>query len=145
LPKHAVPRHVTNREHREPKLAELHVELVAAEREVWSGDGTIVIAKTVEGDIGIQPGHEPFLGVLANGVVRIRTTDGQEVRAAVHGGFLSIANDTVSVLAEAAELAEEIDVSRAEQALQATTDADDVVGVARRQRAEVRIRAASGR
>src|SRR5437588_12540242 len=60
----------------EPTLAELHVELVAADRKVWSGSARIVIARTTEGDIGIEPGHIPVLAVLQSGPVTIRTTDG---------------------------------------------------------------------
>ena len=89
---------------------ELRVELVAAERKVWSGEATIVITRTTEGDIGIMPGHAPVLGLLVTGLVTIRSTNGDEVTAAVHGGFLSVADDVVSILAEVAELSDEIDV-----------------------------------
>ena len=54
---------------------ELHVELVAAERKVWSGEATIVITRTTEGDIGIMPGHAPVLGLLVTGLVTIRSTE----------------------------------------------------------------------
>jgi F-type H+-transporting ATPase subunit epsilon len=95
-------------------LAELNVELVAAERLLWSGQASIVVARTTEGELGILPGHTPLLGVLAAGPVRIRTTGGETVLAAVHGGFLSVADDNVAVLSDVAELAEEIDMSQAE-------------------------------
>ncbi|MDJ0342579.1 F0F1 ATP synthase subunit epsilon [Streptomyces sp. H10-C2] len=124
-------------------MAELHVELVAADRSVWSGEATMVIARTPSGDIGVMPGHQPLLGVLLSGPVTIRTSDGGTVVAAVHGGFLSFSDNKLSVLAEIAELADEIDVARAERALersQADTDA------AAERRAEVRLAAvASGR
>jgi F-type H+-transporting ATPase subunit epsilon len=64
----------------------------------------MVIARTVDGDIGVLPGHEPLLAELASGVVLVKTTDGDEVTAAVHGGFISVDADTVSLLAEMAEL-----------------------------------------
>jgi len=120
------------------------VELVAADRQVWSGTGTMVIAKTTEGDVGILPGHVPFLGVLVNGAVQVRRGDEDPVVAAVHGGFLSVANDVVSILAEVAELASEIDVERARSAL-AQIEAMpelDAEAQAAKERALARIRAA---
>jgi F-type H+-transporting ATPase subunit epsilon len=122
-------------------LAELHVELVAADREVWSGEATIVVARTTSGDIGIMPGHQPLLGVLESGPVTIRTTDGGTAVAAVHGGFISFADNKLSILAEVAELADEIDVERAERALERAKTQTDA-GAERR--AEVRLRAATG-
>ena len=120
---------------REIRVAEMTVELVAVERRLWSGKATSVSAQTTEGEIGILPGHEPVLGQLVEGgVVRVRTTDGGLVTAAVHGGFLSVTGTGVSILAEDAELAGEIDVDAARSALQ---DADD----AERARAAARVRA----
>jgi F-type H+-transporting ATPase subunit epsilon len=121
-------------------VAELHVEVVSAEREVWSGEATQVLARTSEGDIGILPGHAPLLGALADGgVVRVLLTGGGEVVAAVHGGFLSVTDQGVTVLAEVAELAEDIDTSRARAALDRARGEDDVEA---RRRAEGRLRAA---
>jgi F-type H+-transporting ATPase subunit epsilon len=122
-------------------LADLHVELVAADRNVWSGEATLVVARTMSGDIGIMANHEPLLGVLHSGPVTIRTSDGGTVVAAVHGGFISFADNKLSILAEVAELADEIDVDRAERALQ-RSKADDDAGAERR--AEVRLAAAAG-
>ncbi|SCK11178.1 F-type H+-transporting ATPase subunit epsilon [Streptomyces sp. WMMB 714] len=126
-------------------MAELHVELVAADRQVWSGEASLVVARTTSGDIGVMPGHQPLLGVLEPGSVTIRTAgeSGEgSVVAAVHGGFLSFADDKLSLLAEIAELADEIDVERAERALErAKSEAD----AAAERRAEVRVRAAAGR
>ena len=91
-------------------MAELHVELVSVEREVWSGEATQVIARTTEGEIGILPGHATLLGQLAEGfTVTVRQTGGQDVVAAVHGGFLSVTDGGVTILAELAEMAEDID------------------------------------
>ncbi|MFF7727342.1 F0F1 ATP synthase subunit epsilon [Streptomyces sp. NPDC008001] len=120
--------------------AELHVELVAADRSVWSGEATLVIARTTSGDIGVMPGHQPLLGVLESGPVTIRTADGNVV-AAVHGGFISFADDKLSLLAEVAELADEIDVQRAERALERAKSAADA---AAERRADVRLRAVTG-
>ncbi|AUH40441.1 F0F1 ATP synthase subunit epsilon [Streptomyces sp. CMB-StM0423] len=125
-------------------MAELHVELVAADRSVWSGEASRVIARTPSGDIGIMPGHQPLLTVLESGPVTIRTTGASgegTVLAAVHGGFISFADNKLSLLAEIAELSDEIDVERAERALdRAKADAD--AGAERR--AEVRLRAVAG-
>ncbi|GAA2054469.1 MULTISPECIES: F0F1 ATP synthase subunit epsilon [Streptomyces] len=127
-------------------MAELHVELVAADRKVWSGEASMVVARTTAGDIGILPGHQPVLSVLQSGPVTIRTTGASgegTVIAAVHGGFLSYTDGKLSLLAEIAELADEIDVERAERSLeQAKADAD----AAAERRADVRLRAvAAGR
>ncbi|MFG3050639.1 F0F1 ATP synthase subunit epsilon [Kitasatospora sp. NPDC048239] len=122
-------------------MAELHVELVAADRKVWSGAATIVVARTASGDTGIMPGHTPVLSVLETGPVTIRTVGGGTVIAAVHGGFISFADNKVSLLAEIAELADEIDVARAERALdKAKSDLDEHA----ERRAEVRLFAARG-
>ena len=98
-------------------MAELNVSLVAMDRPLWRGRAKIVVATTVEGEIGIMAGHEPVLALLVDGEVRIDTPEGERVGALVHGGFLSVASDRVSILAETAELASEIDVERAKRAL----------------------------
>ena len=108
-------------------MAEMSVELVAVERPVWSGRASSVFAETTVGELGVLPGHTPLLGELVEGgIVRITTTDGEVVTAAVFGGFLSVTGDKVSVLAEAAELADEIDAQAARDELaHAGRDADD--------------------
>ena len=100
----------------------LHVALVVPDRELWSGDATMVIAKTTEGDIGVLTGHSPVFGVLAEGsLVEIRPAEGADqsvtVTAAVSGGFLSVADDRVSVLAAQAQLSAEVDTSAAQSDL----------------------------
>ena len=106
-------------------MAEMSVELVAVERKVWSGNATWVFAETTEGELGVLPGHTPLLGELVEGgIVKVTTTDGDTVTAAVFGGFLSVTGEKVSVLAEAAELADEIDPQAAKDAL-AQADAED--------------------
>jgi F-type H+-transporting ATPase subunit epsilon len=128
-------------------MAELDVALVAADREVWSGKASLVVAKTADGEVGIMSRHQPILSVMSPSVVTIKTSvDGQAgevVRAAVHGGFISVADDRVSLLSEAAELVGDIDVARAQQSL-ATAQAggygaDSEAAAAR---AELRLRAA---
>lgn len=117
-------------------MAELHVEVVAAEGRVWSGAASLVVARTTEGEIGIMPGHESVLALLTTGPVSINTTSGETIRAAVHGGFLTVAGDNVSILTEIAERAEDIDRQRAEQARdRADTDGDEYA----RRRAETRL------
>jgi F-type H+-transporting ATPase subunit epsilon len=125
-------------------MATMHVELVSVERKLWSGDASAVFARTVEGELGILPGHAPLLGALQPGfTVRIdRVDEGDSLRIAVHGGFLSVRKDGVSVLAEMAELAEDIDVGRARAALDRAKGDDSPEGVAARERAEARLRAA---
>ncbi|MGW8379709.1 F0F1 ATP synthase subunit epsilon [Streptomyces sp. ODS28] len=122
-------------------MAELHVELVSADRKVWSGEASLVVARTSSGDIGVMPGHQPLLGVLESGPVTIRTAgeSGEgTVVAAVHGGFISFADDKLSLVAEIAELSDEIDKERAERALdKAKSDADANA----ERRADVRLRA----
>ncbi len=82
-----------------------HVELVAVEREVWSGEAEQVSARTIEGEIGILAGHTPLLGQLAEGFdVRIEQTGGSELVVNVSGGFISVTPDVVTILAEAATL-----------------------------------------
>jgi len=122
----------------------MHVELVSVERSLWSGEANAVYARTTEGEIGILPGHTPLLGALAPGwVVRIDRVDEAELRVAVHGGFLSVRADGVSVLAEMAELADEIDVARAREALARNETESGSEAEAARNRALARLRAAS--
>ena len=124
-------------------MAELHVELVSVEREVWSGEASQVTARTTEGEIGILPGHAPLLGQLADGgTVTIYQEGGQRVLAAVHGGFLSVTENGVSILAETAEISGDIDVERAREALRRAEEGDDDESQAAARRAQSRLRAA---
>ena len=120
----------------------LQVELVAADRTVWSGEATMVIARTVEGDIGILRGHAPVLSLLTDATVEIDSGDGEVVIAAVDGGFISVAQDRVSILSEHAVLAEEIDVSAERSELESAQGEEGEDAQARIRRAEARIRAA---
>ena len=100
----------------------LHATLVVPDRELWSGQARTVIAKTTEGDIGVLTGHSPVFGILAEGsVVEILLPDDSSVRAAVSGGFLSVANDQVSILAAQAQLAAEVDPEAARRELASAT------------------------
>lgn len=85
-------------------MSSLNVELVAADRKVWSGEASMVRARTQEGEIGIMPGHTPLLGVLIVGDVIISGAEGGESRSAhIDGGFLSVDHDTVTIVAETVE------------------------------------------
>jgi len=118
------------------------VELVSVERELWSGKASFVFARTTVGEIGVLPGHEPTLAQLEEaGIVRIDGTDGSSTTAAVHGGFLHITPEGVTVLAEFAELSDDIDVSRARDAL-IRADTSEPEGAAAAARAEARLKAA---
>jgi len=106
-------------------MAELNVSLVAMDREVWVGKAKIVVATTPEGEIGIMPGHEPVLALLVDGTVRIEPVEGRRIRAAVHGGFFSVANNEVAILARGGA---EVEVARADKAAVADAVWDAVIG-----------------
>jgi F-type H+-transporting ATPase subunit epsilon len=123
-------------------VAEMTVDLVAVERQIWSGQATFVFARTTVGEIGILPGHEPTLAQLEEaGVVRVDSTDGTSTTLAVHGGFLAVTPESVTVLAEYAELADEIDVNRARTALERAVESDPE-GAKAAARAQTRLKAA---
>ncbi|WP_304453698.1 F0F1 ATP synthase subunit epsilon [Nocardiopsis sp. YSL2] len=120
----------------------LFVEIVSPEREIWAGEGDMVIAKTVDGEIGVQPGHVPVLAMLAHdAVVRVLgARETGEVVAAAHSGFVAVSGEgRVSILAETAELAEDIDVDRARTALASASEGGDNTALGR---ARSRLRAA---
>ena len=117
----------------------LHVELVVPDREIWSGSARMVVAKTLEGDLGVLTSHPPVLGILAEGsVVRIldpettgetaEASAGGELIAAVSSGFLSVAEDRVSILARNAELGSDVDTAAARAELEASADASAAGG-----------------
>jgi F-type H+-transporting ATPase subunit epsilon len=120
----------------------MQVDLVAVERAVWSGPAQMVVARTVDGDIGIMAGHAPLLAQLKEGfAARIRQADGTILGVAVHGGFLSVTADGVSILAEDAQLADEIDIRKAwesyERAKAIGTDSAEAEADLRRARAQL--------
>ncbi|GAB2682437.1 F0F1 ATP synthase subunit epsilon [Thalassiella azotivora] len=94
-------------------MAELQVELVAADRRVWSGEASLVVARSTEGELGVMPGHSPVLAVLVEGEVRVTPTSGSPVTATVDGGFLSVEHDRVVVVAESLTVGEPASASRA--------------------------------
>jgi len=84
-------------------VSQLHVELVAADRKVWEGEASMVSARSIEGDLGILPGHTPLLGILVQGDIRIQSTSGQKHKATIDSGFLSVDHDRVTIVAEAVD------------------------------------------
>ena len=96
----------------------LRVELVVPDRELWSGQARTVIAKTTEGDIGVLTGHSPVFGILTEGSLVEILTEDSSVKAAVSGGFLSVADDEVSILAAQAQLGQDVDTAEARRELE---------------------------
>jgi F-type H+-transporting ATPase subunit epsilon len=124
----------------------LQVELVSPERILWSGEAEMVVARTSDGDIAFLTGHSPFIGALGIGAVSIRATDGTEERAAVHGGFVEVSDDRVTILSDVAELAGDIDAARAQRALEEAERRDrveDAEAEAALRRARLRVELAS--
>ena len=86
-------------------MASLSVSVVSADREVWTGSASQVVARTVEGEIGILSGHEPFLALLQQGEVRVTVASGEKIIVDAEGGFLSVDNDNVTIVASKAAIA----------------------------------------
>ena len=120
----------------------LQVALVVPEGEIWSGPAQMVIAKTLDGDIGVLSGHAPVIGILVSGsVVRIIPEDSAadaEVLAAVGGGFLSVADDRISILARQAELGTQVDPAAARAALDSALQSAEGQGTGGEEPADVR-------
>ena len=127
----------------------LDVELVSPERILYSGQATFVRVRTVDGgEIAFLTGHAPFIGALEICIVKIIAEDGSEQFFAVHGGFVEVSADQVSILSDVAELVSDVDVPRAERAREAALAAlrdnpDDEEAQAALKRAEVRMEAAA--
>src|SRR6266566_293154 len=127
----------------------MHIEVVTAERELYSGEADMVIAPGSEGELGILPRHAALLTTLKAGELLIRLS-GAEEPVFVSGGFLEVSDNRVTVLAETVEYAEEIDQARAEAArrraqelfAQAQSDVERAEMVGALERAVVRIHVA---
>jgi F-type H+-transporting ATPase subunit epsilon len=127
----------------------MQVEVVSPERVLYSGEATMVITRTLGGgEIAFLPGHAPFLAALTENHTRIATESGAQVDVAVHGGFVEVSSNKVSILSDVAELGETIDVARAQQAREQAEErirrGEDGDAEASLRRAEARL-AASGR
>ena len=83
----------------------MQVDVVSPEAIVWSGEANFVVAKTVEGEIGVLPNHEPLMAAIATGAVEIQAGD-QRIRIGVHGGFLQVYENSVTLLTDRATLVE---------------------------------------
>jgi F-type H+-transporting ATPase subunit epsilon len=127
----------------------LRVELVSPERVLFSGEAKQVITRTLDGgEIAFLPGHIAFLGALTECHTRIYLSDGKVQDVAVHGGFVEVAPDHVTILSDSAELAEAIDISRAraakERAEAAIRGEHDATVESALRRAHARLSAAGG-
>ena len=124
----------------------MQVELVAADRLVWSGEAKMVIARTTEGDVGILPNHAPMLSTMVHGIVDVTTTENETWIAAVDAGFLSVANNRISFLSEHAEMSHDIDLENARVELERCKSEgagdDEALAHAQEAWAEARVRAA---
>lgn len=124
----------------------MQVEVVSPERILYSGEATMVICRTTDGDIAFLANHAPFIGALGIGKVEIHGEGGSVIKAAIHGGFVEVSNNAVTILSDVAELAEQIDAARAAEA-KARAEAEVAKGgsepddeaVAALRRAEVRL------
>ena len=85
-------------------MADLTVTVVSADEQIWAGQARMVVARTKEGEIGILAGHQPLLGILSAGEVRITAADGGRITANAEDGFISVENDTVVVASRLAQL-----------------------------------------
>lgn len=127
----------------------LHVEVVSPERILWTGDADMVIARTLEeGEIAFLTDHAPFVGALDIGRVTIRPSEGPDELVAVHGGFVEVSKNRVTILSDVAEVASQIDVvraqaaaDRAEAALRTEGDAETETAL---RRAHARLAVAGG-
>ena len=100
-------------------MATMTVEVVSPEQVLFSGEATMVITRTLNsGEIAFLPGHAPFLGALSENHTRVHLVDGSVQDIAVHGGFVEVSNNKVSLLSDTAELGDDIDVARAREALE---------------------------
>ncbi|MET1002435.1 MAG: ATP synthase F1 subunit epsilon [Acidimicrobiia bacterium] len=127
----------------------LHVEVVSPERILWTGEAQMVLARTLGGgDIAFLTGHAPFVGALDVHTVEVTAEDGGKEIIAVHGGFIEVSHDSVTVLSDVAELPDAIDVERAEEAKRRceeiiARDPDDFVAAAALERANLRLAVAA--
>jgi len=121
----------------------MQVEVVSPERVLFSGEADMVVARSEGGDIAFLSDHAPFLGALGVGLVRVKLSDGNDVKVAVHGGFVEVRDNHVIILSDVAELPDQIDADRARVALQAAEEklrsGDDAEAEAALRRAQVRL------
>jgi F-type H+-transporting ATPase subunit epsilon len=124
----------------------LSVEVVSPEAILFEGEAEMVVARTLDGEIAFQPGHVSFLGALEDSSLRVLQEGGQ-VTFAVHGGFVEVSNDRVTVLSDVAEHANDIDVARATAAFEKAeaamkADPEDLIAAVAVKRASTRLEVA---
>lgn len=88
------------------------VDVVSPEATIWSGEATIVVARTPEGELGIMADHEPLMGALATGPVEIESESGERTTIGVHGGFLQVLNNQVTLITDRAQVTEDAAAAR---------------------------------
>lgn len=125
----------------------LVVQLVSPERVLYEGDAEMVVGRTTDGELAFMPGHVPLVGALGIAKVRVLLADQSEVVAAVHGGFVEVSNNRVTILSDVAELTDQIDVVRAQTAKEAAeravnSDPENAEAKAALARAELRLEVA---
>ncbi|MBN1660770.1 MAG: F0F1 ATP synthase subunit epsilon [Anaerolineae bacterium] len=132
-------------------MAQLRCEVVTAERAVFEGDVDVVVAPGIEGQLGILPNHAPLITALTFGELTLRRAGAEEIYIAIGGGFMEVGPDHVTILADSAERADEIDLERAEAARRRAeelmeqekeVDADMIRAQAALRRAAIRIKVA---
>lgn len=103
------------------------VDVVSPEATVWSGEATIVVARTPDGELGIMADHEPLMGALSTGAVEIEPVDGPRVTIGVHGGFIQVLNNQVTLITDRAQVAAGHDAAKsvANQLAEAASDDAD--------------------
>lgn len=126
-------------------MALTHVELVAPNRNLFSGEAEMVVCRTEGGEIAFLADHMPYLGVLEPCVVRVIQDVSNEVRFAVHGGFVEVRGNRVTLLADVAETADEVDLERARRALDAAEQRVSAAGAEGDPGAEAALRRAQVR
>jgi F-type H+-transporting ATPase subunit epsilon len=122
-------------------------QVVSPERVLYEGEAEMVVCRTTDGEIAFLPGHVPFVGALGIAKVRVILPQQGEVVVAVHGGFVEVSNDRVTILSDVAELPDQIDVVRAHTAQERAdqilaSDAEDESAQAARGRAALRLEVA---
>ena len=127
----------------------LRVELVAPESVLYEGEADMVVCRTTDGDIAFMANHAPFIGALDIHPVVIQPTEGAAVVVAVHGGFVEVSENRVTILSDVAELPDQIDQARAQQAKTTAeealrTDPEDEAAKQALARAETRLAVKSG-
>ena len=133
-------------------MATIKLEIVTAERIVYSEDIDVLVAPGIDGELAILPRHAPLLTVLRPGEIRV-VKNGEENLMAVSGGFLEVLGNKITILADTAEREEEIDVHRAEEALKRAeeriatvpSDRDLEIALASMRRSQARLRVARRR